>query len=238
MSRRRMRTRLLIALTRLYPAWWQERYREEFTDLIRTLSTHDRRGPLSQASDIIFGALDAHLHARPANMAAYPLLRKASYSGLAIAIVIAADNVLTNLVIPGAANDDTSGVWGQVNVAAVYLGGFALLAAIGARATRHSATRHAGAKAGAAAGFVIATVAMLGWFAMDNLFLGTISQQPAKMIAFAASGQSSMRAYLNLDLMRACLVTIPEITVFGILLGSLGGALARRRAPSGTDARR
>jgi hypothetical protein len=238
MSRRRVGTRLLITLTRLYPAWWQERYREEFTDLIHTLSTHDRRGPLSLALNIILGALDAHLHARPANSAAYPLLRRAAYSGLAIAIVIAADNVLTNLVIPGAANDDTSGVWGQINVDAAYLGGFALLAAIGARATRRSTTRYAGAKAGAAAGFVIATVAMLAWFAMDNLFLGTIGQQPAKVIAFAASSQSSMRAYLNLDLMRACLVTIPEITVFGIVVGSLGGALARRRAPSATDARR
>lgn len=230
MSNRRVRTRLLITLTRLYPSWWQQRYRDEFTDMIRALLTNGPRDTLSLALDIIVGALDAHLCANVAGPPAYPVVRRAAVSGLAIAVLIAVDNVLTNLVIPGAANDDASGLWGQANVDAVYLGGLGLVVAIGVRSTRRSTTPHAGAKAGATAGFVIAAVVMLGWFGIDNLFFGTISQQPEKVISFAASRQSSMRAYLNLDLMRACLSTIPEITVVGALLGSLGGVLARRRA--------
>lgn len=49
---------------RLYPRWWRERYGEEFDDLV-TAASRDRRGPWL-AWDIGRGALDAHLHGRPA----------------------------------------------------------------------------------------------------------------------------------------------------------------------------
>lgn len=234
MSRRRLRTRLLIALTGLFPAWWQQRYREEFTDMLRALLTSGRRNTVSLALDIVVGALDAHLLARPASTAvlpAFPVVRKAIYAGLPFAALVAAVNVLANVVFPAAFDDNAGGPWNLISVVVVYLGGFVVLAAIGARGTRRSTTRHAGVKSGAAAGFVIATVAMLSFFAIDNLFLGTVSQQSQKVITFATSGQSSMRTFINLDLVRAALFVIPEWTITGALLGYLGGRLRSRTGP-------
>jgi hypothetical protein len=147
MSRPRLRTRLLIALTGLFPTWWQQRYRDEFTDMLRALLAGGRRDTLSLALDIIVGALDAHLLARPA---AFPLVRRAAYEGLAVAALLGVANVLTNVVFPTAADDGSP--WGVISIVVAYLGVFGLVTAIGARGTRRSTTRHAGIKAGATAG--------------------------------------------------------------------------------------
>ncbi|HEY3606870.1 MAG TPA: hypothetical protein VGL06_05185 [Pseudonocardiaceae bacterium] len=225
---RRRRARLLIALTGLFPTWWQQRYREEFTDMISALLTGGRRNTLSLALDIVIGALDAHLLARPAILAVptFPVVRRAAYAGLPFGAFVAVVNVLANVVFPAALDDNAGGPWNLISVVVVYLGGFAYLMAIGARGTRRSTTRHAGFKGGAAAGFVIATVIMLAFFVIDNLFFGTISQQPQKVLDFASSGQSSMRTFINVDLVRASLFTIPEWTVFGALLGYFGGRVS------------
>jgi hypothetical protein len=221
---RRRRLRLLIALTGLFPTWWQQRYREEFTDMLGALLTSGRRDTLSLALDIVVGALDAHLLADPERRAV-PVMRRAAYNGLAFAALVATINVLTNVTFP--TSDDGSPL-GLLSIAVVYLGGFGLLTAIGARSTRRSTTRHAGIKAGAVAGCVIATVAMLTFFVIDNLFFGTISQQPEKVLTFATSADPSMRTFINLNLVRATLLLIPEFTVTGALLGYLGSRLARR----------
>jgi hypothetical protein len=187
MTGRHLRTRLLITLTRLFPTWWQQRYREEFTDLLRALLADGRRNTLSLALDIVIGALDAHLSLRPASPPTFPVLRRAAHTGLAVAALLAVDNVLANVVFPVSLNDNSP--WGQVDSVVVFLGVVVLLVAIGAHGTRRSTTRHAGIKAGATAGFVIVTGIMVAWFGIDNLFLGTISQQPEKLITFATSGQ-------------------------------------------------
>jgi hypothetical protein len=229
MKRRGLRARLLIALTGLFPVWWQQRYRDEFTDMLRALLTSGRRNTLSLALDIVVGAVDAHLLAGPANRApAFPVVRRAAYEGLAVATLLAAGNVLTNVVFPTAAADDGAGPWAAIGIVVVYLGVFGLMTAIGARGTQRSTTRHAGIKAGATAGLVIATMFILTWFAIDNLFFDTISRQPEKVLAFATSGQSSMRAFINLNLLRGVGFFIPELTVVGALLGWLGGRLVRR----------
>jgi hypothetical protein len=234
MRHRRLRTRLLIALTGLFPTWWQQRYREEFTDMLRALLASGSRDTLSLALDIIVGALDAHLSAGPASRvaSAFPVVRRAAYEGLAVAALVAVVNLLSNVVFPTSV-DDGSGPWGEIGVVVAYLGVFVLVAAIGARGTRRSTTGHAGVKAGATAGFVIATMFIVTWFVIDNLFFGTISQQPEKVLAFATSGQSSMRTFLNLNLVRGVGFFVPEITIVGALLGYLGGRLTRRTpAPS------
>ena len=223
---RRRRLRLLIMLTGLFPTWWQQRYREEFTDMLRALLAGGRRDTLSLALDIIVGALDAHLLGRPARKT-FPVVRRAAYEGLAVAALVAVANVLTNVVFPTAA-DDGSSPWGVIGILVAYLGTFGLVVTIGVRGTQRSTTRHAGLTAGATAGFVIATMFILTWFAIDNLFFGTISQQPEKVLTFATSGDPSMRTFINLNLVRATLLLIPEFTVTGALLGYLGSCLARR----------
>jgi hypothetical protein len=231
MRRRRLRTRLLVALTGLFPTWWQQRYREEFTDMTGELLSSGRRDTVSLALDIVVGALDAHLLARPAIEAVptFPVVRRAAYAGLPFGALVAVVNVLANVVFPAAFDDNAGGPWNLISVLVVYLGGFGYLMAIGARGTRRSTTRYAGIKGGAAAGFVIVTVIMLAFFAIDNLFFGTISQQPQKVLTFATSGQSSMRTFINLDLVRASLFTIPEWTIAGAMLGYLGGRVSAFR---------
>jgi hypothetical protein len=205
---RRRRLRLLIMLTGLFPTWWQQRYREEFIDMLRALLAGGRRDTLSLALDIVVGALDAHLLASPERRAV-PVVRRAARDGLAFAVLVAAVNFLTNVTFP---TGDDNGPWGLLSVAVVYLGGFGVLTAIGARSTRRSTARHAGIKAGAVAGCVIATVAMVSFF----------------VIGFATSADPSMRTFINLNLVRATLLLIPEFTVTGALLGYLGSRLARR----------
>jgi hypothetical protein len=225
---RRLRARLLIALTGLFPAWWQQRYREEFTDMLRALLASGRRDTLSLALDIVVGALDAHLLARPASGSVPSVVRRGACDGLGVAALVAVVNVLANVTFPATLGDNASGPWNLISVVVVYLGGLVLLVVIGARGARRSTSRHAGVRAGAAAGFVIATVAVLTFFVIDNLFFGTISQQPQKVIDFAASGQSSMRTFINVGLVHASLVMIPEWMVTGATFGHLGGRLARR----------
>jgi hypothetical protein len=228
MRRRRLRAGLLIALTWLFPAWWQQRYRAEFVDMIHALLAGGRRDTLSLALDIVVGALDARLWARPASPPAFPVVRRAAYDGLGVSALTAVVIVLSNVAFPATFDDNAGGPWNLIITVVAYLGGLGLLIAIGARGARRSATRYAGFKAGATAGFVIGTVAILTFFAVDNLFLGTVSQQPEKIITFAASGQSSMRAFINLDLMHASLFMILEWTSIGAMFGFLGSRLVRR----------
>jgi hypothetical protein len=75
---------------------------------------------------------------------------------------------------------------------------------------------------------VIATTYLLTWFGIDNVFFDTISRQPEKVLALAASGQSSMRSFLNVNLLRGSWIFIPEVTVVCALLGYLGGRLTGR----------
>jgi hypothetical protein len=232
MRRRRLRARLLVGLTGLFPAWWQQRYRAEFTEMLEALLDHGRRDTLSLMLDIVVGALDAHLW--PGAMTsprrtAFPVVRRAVYDGLIVAAVVALDIVVTNLI--PAISDDGENLWGQIGVLVVYAGVIVFLTVTGARGSRRSTTRYAGGKAGAAAGFVIVTVAMLTFFAVDNLFLGVISRQPQKVVAFATSGESSMRTFINLNLATAALLMIPVVTVLGALLGSVGGLWSAGHRP-------
>jgi hypothetical protein len=140
--------------------------------------------------------------------------------------VVASVTFVSN-TIP-ALSENSPNPWVGAQVPVVYVGMFVLLMAIGARGARRSNTRYAGSKAGATAGFLIATVALLALFGVDNLFFGIVSQQPEKVAAFATSGQSSMRTFVNLSLVPPALVMIPLATVTGAMLGAVGGLLVRR----------
>jgi hypothetical protein len=85
-------------------------------------------------------------------------------------------------------------------------------------------------KAGATAGAVIAVMITLTFLAVNNLFLDIVSHQHDKRVAFAASGWTSMRAYLTVTQLQGALFLIPVLAVVGAVLGQLGAAIFQRRA--------
>ncbi len=129
-------------------------------------------------------------------------LRRGTRDGAIIAGVLAVLVVLTNVVFPSGPHESDGDPQYQVlNFAAVTVMAI-LLITIGARARRRSDTTLAGAKGGAAAGFVIAVLITLTFLAVNNLFLDVVAQQLDKQVRFAHSGWSSMRAYLSVTQLR------------------------------------
>jgi hypothetical protein len=70
----------------------------------------------------------------------------------------------------------------------------------------------------------------LTFLAVNNLFLDIVSRQHDKRVAFAASGWTSMRAYLTVTQLRGAVFLLPALAVVGAALGLLGAAIFRRRA--------
>jgi hypothetical protein len=106
---------------------------------------------------------------------------------------------------------------------------------IGDRRAR-AAPAVAGVKAGAAAGLVVAALTMATFLVVDNLFFDVVSQQHDKVVSFAASGWSSMRAWVNWQLLGGSLFVLPGATVLGAVLGYLGGQLRAGRRGNGCAA--
>jgi hypothetical protein len=80
------------------------------------------------------------------------------------------------------------------------------------------------------AGIVVALGLTVISLVIDNAFLGIVSQQHDKRVAFAASGWASMRAYLTVRTILGAFVLTPAFGVVGAALGGLGGAIFRNRA--------
>lgn len=225
----RLRRRLLLSLIGLYPRRWQRRYSAEFTELVTALIDDRRRGSLSLAFDIALGALDAHLSRRH-NMTSFSVdvsVRRGIYDGLIVSGVLAVLAFLANVVFPGGPNDSDSDPVNAIAITCAYLSIAVLLVVIGARAHRRANTPYAGAKAGAVAGFMIATLLIATFLIIDNLFFGIVSQQHDKVLAFAASGASSMRTFVNVSLLQGSAFFIPILTALGGVLGLLGGSGVR-----------
>jgi uncharacterized membrane protein YozB (DUF420 family) len=217
-------------LIRLYPRAWRDRYGEEFAALVNEVSGGRRR--LRLTLDIARGALDAHLRGRFAmrrNLVG-AAVRRGVRDGLLIAGLLAVFVVATNVVFPGGPNESDADPEYLIQYAATLAVLAALLIAIGARGRRRSTEMLGGAKAGAAAGAVIAVMLTLIFLTVNNLFLDIVSRQHDKRLAFAASGWSSMRAYLTVTQLQGALVLVPVLTVFGAALGLLGAAVFKPRA--------
>jgi hypothetical protein len=215
----------LLRLVKLYPRDWRERYGDEFAELVTALAgERDGRGRL--APDIGHGALDAHLYRRyrMRRFLSDPALRRGCYDGLIIAAVMAVVVVLTNVVFPPGPTESD----GDPEYRWQLLAGCALLAIlfvlIGARGARRSGSATGGLRAGAVAGFVIALLVILDFLVVNNLFFSIVSRQHDKVVTFQASGWTSMRAYINVQLLRGAVFVIPAGTLVGGLLGYLGGA--------------
>jgi hypothetical protein len=223
--------RRLIAL---YPKAWRDRYGEELTEL-----AHDRSrlGRLATAVDLVRGAFDAHLQRLD------PAVRRGAADGAVVAAMAALVLFLSNVVFPAGPDESDNDPEYLVQIFGAYLLLTVLFVAIGARARREADRRYrgggqvdwAGAKAGAAAGLVLGVAVLVTALVIDNAFFSIVSQQHDKRMAFARSGWSSMRAFVNFQVLGGALVVLPAGTFVGGALGAVGGLLARagrrRRKP-------
>jgi hypothetical protein len=163
-----------------------------------------------------------------------PAVRRGLMDGLLVSGLIAVLVVLTNVVFPGGPDEsdaDPEYVVQYLITLAVLAGLLTLIGAHGQRRAGAGGGRGllAGAKAGATAGAVIAAMITLTFLAVNNAFVDIVSRQHDKRVAFAASGWTSMRAYLTVTQLRGALFLIPVLAVIGAALGLLGGVVFQRR---------
>lgn len=176
------------------------------------------------------GALDAHLNRRYDMkwFTSDAALRRGAYDGLIISALLAVVAFLTVVVFPPGPDESDNDPEYLVQIFAAYLLIAVVLTAIGARGRRRSDSQLAGLRAGAAAGFVIAIMVTFTYLVINNVFFSIVSQQHDKRVAFAASGWTSMRAFINVQTLGGIFVVVPMATAAGAVLGLLGGALQER----------
>lgn len=158
-----------------------------------------------------------------------PAVRRGVYDALIISGVTAVLVVLTNVVFPARPDESDSDPEYLWQYLATLLVLAALFVAIGFRGRRRGGTLGAGVRAGVAAGVVCAVMVTLVFIAVNNAFLATVSQQHDKRVAFAASGWTSMRAYLTVTQIESLVILIPAGVTAGIVLGLIGAGIAGRR---------
>jgi hypothetical protein len=163
-----------------------------------------------------------------------PAVRRGFWDGLIVSGLTAIVVVLTVVVFPGGPDESDSDpeyLWQYLVVLLVLA---LLFVAIGYRGRRRSAGVSGGPKAGAAAGAVFAVMVTLIFLAVNNVFFDVVRQQHDKRVAFAASGWTSMRAYINVQQVMGLSVLIPMGILAGVVLGLIGAAIAgasRESAP-------
>lgn len=222
-------------LIRCYPKQWRARYGDEFTQLVEDLGGVAPEGWL--AFDIGRGALDAHWREGfgMRRLLMDPALRRGIYDGLILAGLVAIDILLTVAIFPAGPDESDSDPEYLIQNIATFAVLALLLMAIGARGRRRTADTvagparmSAGARAGAAAGVVIAVVVTAIYLAVNNIWFSVVSQQHDKRIAFAASGWTSMRTYVNVMQFEGLIVLVPLLGIGGAVLGLVGAWLFRR----------
>ena len=155
-------------------------------------------------------------------------VRRGLHDGLILSGLSAVGIVLTNVVFPGGPDESDDDPEYLVQSLIVLVINCVLFLAIGARARRKQAGVTVGAKAGGAAGVVLAAMVTLTFLIMNNLFLGIVSQQHDKRVNFAASGWTSMRAFLTVRQLEGGLVLLPVAGIGGAVLGLVGAAIIAR----------
>ncbi|MGE5156472.1 MAG: hypothetical protein ACM3JP_03130 [Betaproteobacteria bacterium] len=225
----------MMRLIRLYPKRWRTRYGDEFTQLVRDLG-----GAVPErwlAFDIGRGALDAHWREGfgMRRLLTDPALRRGFYDGLILTALIAIDILLTVVIFPAGPDEGDSNPEYIVQDLATLAVVAVLLMAIGARGRRRTADTvagqahlSAGARAGAAAGVIMAILVTATYLAVNNIWFSVVSQQHDKRISFAASGWTSMRSYINVVQIEGLVVLVPALGIGGAVLGLAGAWLLRR----------
>jgi hypothetical protein len=153
-------------------------------------------------------------------------VREAIRRGLAVAAVVwlalSIEIVLSNVVLASPQDDDDG-----IAVGLSYLAVFTSFLVIGRLAAHVAHGWRPFALAGAVAGAFIGSFTAGTFFAVDNIFLSTISQQQTKIDGLAASGMTSMRAYVNHSLIGPLIFWTVLFAVFGAVLAVAGGFSAR-----------
>ena len=212
-------------LIRVYPAWWRERHAAEMTRLLEDLEPMSWRRRLSTGLDLLRGAADAHLMGPPRQSGMHLLvrsaLRRAALVALLVWVALTVEIVRSNVVHASTADDD------GVSVLVSYLAVFGALATVGALAAQVVPDWRVVAAAGAAAGALIGALTILTYAVVDNVFLGVVSRQSAKIDGLAASGMDSMRMYINTSLLLGFCVLSGFLAIAGAGLAVAGGLTSR-----------
>ena len=157
-----------------------------------------------------------------------PAVRRGLWDGLILSGLTAIVVVLTVVVFPSGPDESDSDpeyLWQYFALLFVLT---LLFVAIGYRGRRRSTGVSGGPKAGAAAGVVYALMITAIFLAVNNIFFDIVRQQHDKRVSFAASGWTSMRAYINVQQVMGLSVLIPMGILAGIVLGLIGAAIAGR----------
>jgi hypothetical protein len=226
-------------LLRLYPRGWRDRYGDELMELVGHLRSDQSRARM--AWDLGWGAIDAHLTGRYGMRRFWSdsALRHGIFDGLVLAAFSVVIIVVTNVIVPpdpAVSDASVSNLVGYLALLAV-IG--LLFVAVGARGRQRAEGLGAGARAGAVAGAVLAVGVTLTFIVVNNVFLGTVSQQYDKRVGFAASGWTSMRAYLTVTQLQSGLILVPLTAAAGAVGGLVGAFLVqswRRKRPKGLQA--
>lgn len=207
---------------RLYPTWWRQRYGDELEQLVLDVRPARSWPPL--AWDLIRGAVDAHIQQRfDMQTADWKATRRGVLIAGVVWIALSVEIFLSNVTFPSKVDNDT------VSVSVSYLCVFAVLFLVGLLAQRNGAGPRGQAVAGAVAGMLIGLLTIATFAVIDNVWLDVVSQQQAKIDGYAASGATSMRAFINQGLIGAAIVLTIALGVVGALLARVGGAIATRR---------
>ncbi|MEV6983953.1 hypothetical protein AB0M95_22215 [Sphaerisporangium sp. NPDC051017] len=208
----------------LYPPRWRRRYGDEMSRLIDDLGPTSLRARLSVGADLLRGAFDAHL-AKEARMTRDT--RMAVRRGVLVALVVwgalSVEIVLSNVVFPTTGDDD------GLAVLVSYLCVFAAPAFTGVLAARTTTGPRGLAAAGAIAGALVGALTVTTYLVIDNVFLDTIGRQQSKIDGLAHSGMTSMRAYVNVNLLFALAALTIFLGVAGAGLSVASGLIARAR---------
>jgi hypothetical protein len=158
-----------------------------------------------------------------------PAARRGILDGLIVSGLLAVAVFLTTVVFPPGPNesDDDPEYMVQWFIAVGLLA--LLLIIIGARGRRRRPDDiTSGLVAGAWAGGVIAVMITVIFLIVNNIWFGVVSQQHDKRIAFANSGFSSMRTFINVTQLQGGVFVLVVLTLIGALLGLTGGVLFGR----------
>lgn len=211
--------RLLLAMaTAVMPSYRREWGRAISAELDYARSRHER-------ARLVLGA--ARVALLPPRWVAdyWPAASRSAVLAVIAFVPLGLGLYLSNVVFPSA-QDRVGGVMAMD----LYL--WAALLTAGLLARRVSARRGAHVIAGMAAGFILGSLAMAAFAAIDNAFLPVVMHQQAKLQGFQESGLTSMRAYINGDLA----ATAPGVAIVMTVMGAIFAPVGAAMAPQASDA--
>lgn len=209
-------------LLRLYPARWRHEYGDEFAQVLEDLGPLSLRRRISVMADLLWGAADAHLRASPLREPSVSaVLRRAILVASIVWAALSVEIVLSNVVFPTTGDNDGA------SVLISYLAVFVALTTVGVLTCRLARDWRIVALAGGIAGALVGVLTIGTYTVIDNVFLDVVSRQQPKIDGLAGSGFTSMRTYINLNLLFAGALLSTFLAFAGAGLAVLGGHIRR-----------